>query len=184
MIRLFIVISLLWLATFTYAIQPDPIYRETEVRNERPRAVNEKFDLQEVNPRFKKIFSDVDKKAERRVGNVKRNVDFIHRFWDEKKSILHEQYDIQWQSPADLNPAIDYGDYGQPMITDNERESISYYIKAEGYMGNESVLRVWRMFDGTVYVSTKDNMSERIRHYQLAGIGDQWKFVNVHFVEP
>lgn len=182
MIRLITAILLLVLASISNAIQPDPVYRETEIRNDRPRAAGEVFDPQEANPELRDVFSTADKLAERRVGNVERNADFIHKFWHEKKSILHEKYDIQWLSPADLNPTIDYGDYGQPPITDNERESITQYLVAEKYMRHEIVLRIWRIFEGEVYVETEDKISSHIRHYKLAGIADRWRLIDVHFV--
>ena len=33
---------------------------------------------------------------------------YCHVFWRHKKRILKEQYDIEWQSPAELNPHIWY----------------------------------------------------------------------------
>lgn len=166
-----------------HAVQLDPIYRETDVRNQRPRAAGEKFDPKEANPESRYIFTSADEIAERRVGNVERNDKFIHKFWEEKKSVLLDKYDIRWQSPAELNPDITYGNYGQPAITEEEREAVSGYLRSEGHIKDESVHHVWRMFDGTVYVATTDNISARVRHYQLSGAGDKWKFIDVHFVE-
>lgn len=183
MIRLFTAISLFVLAFFVQAVQPDPVYRETEVRNDRPRAFGEIFDPQEANPKLKDIFSAADKLAERRVGDVKRDAGFIHRFWREKKSILRDRYHIQWKSPADLNPAIDYGAYGQPIITEKERISAAQYLALQGYIGDEAVLGVWRVFEGKVYVATKDQITGRIRHYELTGIEDRWRLISVYFVE-
>lgn len=183
MIRLFTAIFLLVAAGCTYAIQPDPVYRETEVRNQRPRAAGEKFDPKEANPELRQIFMSADKTAERRVGNVERDARFIHIFWQEKKSVLRDKYGIQWQSPADLNPDITYGNYGQPVLTEEEKEAATDHLRSKGFIGDESIRHAWRMFDGTVYVATIDNKSAQARHYRLSGAGDEWRFIDVHFVE-
>jgi hypothetical protein len=98
-------------------IQPDPVYRETEVRQSRPRLNGEVFDPQESDPALKDNFALVDRKAERVVGNVKRDSKFILHFWDAKKRILKDQFGIQWEAPVELNPGIKYDGYGQPKIT-------------------------------------------------------------------
>jgi hypothetical protein len=81
-------------------IQPDPVYRETEVRQSRPRLNGEVFDSQESDPALKNKFALVDRKAERAVGNVPRGSKFILHFWEAKKRILKDQFGIQWKTPS------------------------------------------------------------------------------------
>jgi hypothetical protein len=88
------------------SISRDPVYRETEVRQSRPRLLGESFDSQESYPRLKSAFDTADRKAERAVGNVPRDAEFITRFWDAKRRILSREFGITWRTPAELNPQI------------------------------------------------------------------------------
>src|SRR5205085_10247798 len=114
--RLLTLFAILVIASVTYAIQPDPIYRETVIRHAR-QLRGEKFDPHEYEPKLCVIFASADAAAERRVGNVKRDDKFIFHFWSAKKEILRQRYNIDWKTPADLNPQIAYASYGQPQIT-------------------------------------------------------------------
>ena len=78
--RVLVLIAAIGLSSAAYAIQPDPIYRETIIRHARPRIVGEKFDPQESDPKLRAAFAAADAAAERRVGNVKRDGKFIFHF--------------------------------------------------------------------------------------------------------
>jgi hypothetical protein len=106
------------------AIQPDPVYRETEVRHARPRLNGELFDPSESDPALASAFASADQKAERLVGNTKRDSQFITKFWSEKKRILKAEFGVTWRTPAEMNPQIRYANYGQPMLTDEERSAL------------------------------------------------------------
>lgn len=40
--------------------------------------------------------------------NEKELFSFCHLYWGTKKKILKEQFGIEWQSPAELNPDINF----------------------------------------------------------------------------
>lgn len=184
MVKLTALIFLIFMSFHSHARQPDPIYRETEIRNERPRASGEIFDIQEINPNLTLKFSEADKKAEIRVGNVNRDASFIHKFWQEKKSILLKDYNIEWRSPAELNPGISYGDYGQPEVTESEGEYILRYLESNGHSVSEAVIEIWREFEGAVHLSTEVENTNMMREYKLLGSQDQWKLIEIYFVQP
>jgi hypothetical protein len=158
-------------------IQPDPVYRETEVRQSRPRLNGEVFDPQESNPVLKDKFGLVDRKAERVVGNVPRDSKFILHFWEAKKRILKDQFGIQWKTPVELNPAIKYDDYGQPKITAAEDRTLRALVAPRLSSNSEEVRRVDRSFEGVAEVWTGDRQTQQIGLYTFAGHDDQWTFI-------
>lgn len=158
-------------------IQPDPIYRETEVRQSRPRLNGEVFDPQEADPMLKDKFALVDRKAERLVGNVPRDSMFIFHFWEAKKRILKDQFGIQWRTPAELNSNIRYDDYGQPKITAAEDFALRAQVAPRFLSRSEEVRRVDRSFEGVAEVWTGDRQTKEIWLYTFAGHDDQWTFI-------
>ena len=72
---------------------------------------------------LRSAFSAADQ-AERAVGNVPRDSKFIFHFWKVKKRILSKDYGISWRTPAEINPHIQYASYGQPEVTDLEKQSL------------------------------------------------------------
>jgi hypothetical protein len=73
------------------SLQPDPVYRETETRRERPRLDGEIFDAPESDPKLLESFAAADRKAERTVGpsEVNRGDElwghhsiFVARLWN------------------------------------------------------------------------------------------------------
>jgi hypothetical protein len=159
-------------ACAAYAIQPDPIYRETSMRHDRPRAEGERFDPQEDDPKLRDAFAAVDAAAERRVGNVKRDDKFIFAFWAEKKAILRDKYHIDWKTPAELNPAIAYFSYGQRRITTQEASEITAVIRQRTKRpitlidrDPKGVVRVWCPGEGNeapVYIVEKHRNAWKI----------------------
>ena len=160
-------------------IQPDPIYRETEIRHSRPRLAGEVFDSRESDPAYKEIFGAADKSAERAVGNVPRDSDFVFHFWEEKKRILKSEYGIEWKSPAELNPHISYGRYGQPDITSAESDAARAVVKSNLVSESEEIVGEYRTFKGEVFVVTQDSESGIVRHYELFGHDQVWEFKRV-----
>jgi hypothetical protein len=158
-------------------IDPDPVYRETEVRQSRPRLNGEVFDLQESDPSLKDKFALVDRKAERVVGNVPRDSKFILHFWEAKKRMLKDQFGIRWKTPAELNPRITYDGYGQPKITAAEDHALRALVAPRLSSSSEEVRGVDRNFEGVAEVWTSDRQIQQIELYTFAGHDDQWTFI-------
>jgi hypothetical protein len=177
-----VAIAILGSSCVASSIPRDPISRETEIRQSRPRLEAERFDPQEHDPALASAFLAADLKAERAVGNVPRDGGFIFRFWQVKKQILHEAFDIDWQSPADLNPGIVYDSYGQPQLTETERATIVSLVRGRTEGTDEEVVGAWRTFEGVVFVATRGGASGDLRHYELHGCEQTWTIVAVHDV--
>jgi hypothetical protein len=162
----------------------DPIYRETEVRQSRPRIAGEKFDPQERNPKLRAAFAAADAAAERRVANVKRDERFALKFWAAKKQILGEKFSIDWKSPADLNPTIVYESYGQPRVTAAEIRAITPIVRRHFRDPAEKITSFDRTFEGTVEVWTTLQGAEGAHQYELRGHDRHWTFFDSHLVLP
>ena len=156
-----------------YAIQPEPIYRETVIRHAR-RLPAEKFDPQEYDRKLRTAFAAADAAAERRVGNVKRDNRFIFRFWSAKKQILREKYNIDWKTPAELNPDIAYASYGQPRITDREISEIAPVVRRRT---SRPIAMIDRDFEGEVTVWMKPDGNQATT-YVVRKRGHTWKIVD------
>ena len=63
-----------------------------------------KRDPIEEDPRFKEILALVDATVEREFKDEPRVAGFCHIFWATKKCILKEKYDLDWKTPAEMNP--------------------------------------------------------------------------------
>ena len=170
-------ILVLLLTCTTRGNQRDPIYRETAIRQARPRAPGEKFDSQESQARLRDVFMAADAEAERAVGNVPRDKHFIFRFWSAKKRILRQKHSIDWKTPAELNPKILYDSYGQPALTSGEVNEISTMIRRELRHKDERIVSVERTFDGTIDVwTTLGNTADRGK-YVINKVAGKWKIV-------
>jgi len=69
-----------------------------------------RHDIQERDPKLKKIFKNADQAASQELSK-KLNIRgakgvYCHIFWNEKKRILKEKYNIEWKTLAELNPKI------------------------------------------------------------------------------
>lgn len=160
-------------------IQPDAVYRETEVRQARPRLEGEVFDPQESDPALRDTFARVDRKAERAVGNVTRDSRFITEFWRVKKRILRKKYGIEWKTPAELNPNIAYANYGQPQVTAAEDRALRSLVVARLSASSEVIVGIDRSFEGVVRVWTRDPQADQSRLYRFAGHDESWTFIDV-----
>ncbi len=67
----------------------------------------EKIDPIESDPKYKEILSSVDKEIEKKYGDSPP-MGYCHMLWAKKKQILKEKHGIDWKSPADLNPHIQF----------------------------------------------------------------------------
>jgi hypothetical protein len=160
-------------------IQPDPVYRETEVRLSRPMVSGEKFDPQESDPALKEKFTIADRQAERAVGNVERDSEFIFHFWKAKKRILRDQFGIQWKTPAELSPDVAYANYGQPKITNSENHTLRALVAPRLSSASEKIQGIDRSFEGVASVWTRDLQTDQMREYQFVGHDESWKFIQV-----
>lgn len=60
-------------------------------------------------PRYRQAFAEADAKTREAVGdNPRHELGFCFVFWDKKKEILLRDYNIDWKTPAELNPNVIY----------------------------------------------------------------------------
>ena len=105
------------------------------------------------------------------------------RFWKAKQKVLKDGFDIEWKSPAELNPGIKYADYGQPVITYAENRALSAFVAPRLSGRNlEEVKGITRDFADVVTVATRDRAGS-IKHYRFRGHDDSWTFIDVSDVE-
>src|SRR5437588_3356463 len=176
-----VVLSLAF-ATTCHAEIPfrDPVYRETALRHSRPLGAGEKVDPQESDPKLRAAFAAADAAAERRVANVKRDRNFIFRFWSAKKDILRKQYAIDWKTPAELNPQIAYDSYGQRQITKRETREITPAVRRRT---SHPITFIERDYQGTVRAWTRGTGDESIAYVVRIERG-RWKIVDVEHWLP
>lgn len=65
-----------------------------------------KVDKQETDPKLEKEFEEVEKILEEKFKDSPKGMGFCHVYWHAKKELLKDMYNIDWQSPAELNPHI------------------------------------------------------------------------------
>jgi len=67
-----------------------------------------RHDIKERDPKLKKIFKEAEQEAiqelSKRLNMRSSKGVYCHLFWNEKKRILKEKYNIDWKTLADLNP--------------------------------------------------------------------------------
>lgn len=162
----------------------DPVSHETATRQARPRLEGEKFDPQENEPRLRDVFATADAEAERAVGNVPRNERFIFHFWSVKKRILRQKHEIDWKTPAELNPDIVYDSYGQPRVTAREIREITPVVEKQMRHREEKIANFERTFEGDINVWTKIGKTDDRGRYVVRRRNKAWKIVNYHLVVP
>jgi len=69
---------------------------------------NIKYDPVEDTEKYKKIKDELEKKIKIRTekDGFNKGIGYCHIYWACKKTILKEDYNIDWSSPAELNPGI------------------------------------------------------------------------------
>lgn len=63
----------------------------------------EQRDPTEFDPKYKEIFSHIDKEVRQELGGP----GYHREFWTTKKRILKEKYGADWKTPAEMNPTIE-----------------------------------------------------------------------------
>lgn len=68
-----------------------------------------KTNSEETLQQLKEIEEEVDRKVNENLKDIQQPMlGFCHVFWNEKKRILKEEYNIEWFSPAECNPQNRY----------------------------------------------------------------------------
>ena len=68
-----------------------------------------KYDPIEDTEEYKNIVQELEKKIETCMMFQDKSINKLgscHAYWDLKKAILKTDYDIDWESPAELNPDV------------------------------------------------------------------------------
>ena len=55
---------------------------------------------------WEKIYYDIEDELDRRLAKVPRRMGFCFRYWDEKRNLLKEKYNIDWHAPNQMNPHV------------------------------------------------------------------------------
>lgn len=66
-----------------------------------------KIDEQEKNILYKAKFKHVDKLLEKEFKD-ENHLGMCYKIWARKKQLLKQLYNIDWKSPAELNPEINF----------------------------------------------------------------------------
>ena len=64
----------------------------------------ERRDPVEFDQKYKEVFSQIDEEVRQEIGGP----GYHRQFWMTKKRILKEKYGIDWKSPPEMNPTIEY----------------------------------------------------------------------------
>lgn len=69
-----------------------------------------KFDMIEKDPKYRDVFKKIDKEVEESIKNdpiFKNRPDgYALYFWNKKKALLKNKYNIDWKTPSELNPGV------------------------------------------------------------------------------
>jgi hypothetical protein len=70
-------------------------------------------DIKERDPKFRSIIKKADKEAEENLskengGKLPEWLGTCHSIWGEQKRILKEKYNIDWKTPAEMNPDVQF----------------------------------------------------------------------------
>ena len=68
----------------------------------------ERRDLQEFDPKLKDKFEAAGEEARIKLKNIGSHMGVCHVHWSTKKKILKKKYNIDWKTPAEMNPYILY----------------------------------------------------------------------------
>ena len=62
----------------------------------------------EDDPKYRTVFRNIDGEVKNILEDDPRQGDlgYCHHYWDTKKKLLKEKYDIEWKTPAEMNPHI------------------------------------------------------------------------------
>ena len=65
-----------------------------------------KYDPVEWTARWEDIIDEADKIVESRLALHPRGLGFCHTYWQKRAEVLSKQFDIEWRSPARMNPRV------------------------------------------------------------------------------
>lgn len=77
-------------------------YKEKDKRSK-----NIKTDPIELTDKYLKIELEMERLIRKEIGEG-GYVGFCHKYWWTKKNLLKEKYGIEWKSPVDMNPDVDF----------------------------------------------------------------------------
>jgi hypothetical protein len=62
----------------------------------------------ESDPRYSEVFKNIDAEVDQALSQhpLKGRMGFCYTIWETKKRILKKKYQIDWQTPAELNPQV------------------------------------------------------------------------------
>ena len=68
------------------------------------------YDPIEESAEYKDIKDIVNLEVEKQLESqgVVKGRGYIHKFWELKKKILKEEYNIEWKTPAEMNPQMQF----------------------------------------------------------------------------
>ena len=66
------------------------------------------IDKSEKQLKNKKKFKEVEKILKEEFKNEPKTMGLCHKIWARKKQLLKDKYDINWLSPAELNPGVTF----------------------------------------------------------------------------
>lgn len=66
------------------------------------------YDSIEDDPRYADVFKAIDDEVKEALAGDPRkgSMGFVHRIWSTKQRILKKKYNIDWRTPAELNPHV------------------------------------------------------------------------------
>lgn len=67
-----------------------------------------KHDPQEYDPILGKLIYEAEQEAEAELKDEFRCFGFCHLIWGTQKRILRDKYNIDWKTPAEMNPNITF----------------------------------------------------------------------------
>jgi hypothetical protein len=78
-------------------------YERIELAKQQQGECDELHDPIEDDPLIQPVLAEADALAETEVPHID-NEGWCHSFWAAKQRILRKQFDVEWFSPADMNP--------------------------------------------------------------------------------
>ncbi|GEM_PF-783492 len=97
------------------AVKPFESLEECQRTCEQPRPAPKKrpssglyYDPVEDDPRYADVFRQIDGEVKAALAGHPRkgSMGFVHVIWETKKQILKNRYNIDWRTPAELNPQV------------------------------------------------------------------------------
>lgn len=56
--------------------------------------------------RWEQIYPEVQRRLDDRFANAPRHMGFCFKYWEAKRSLLRDEYGIEWRSPSQMNPRV------------------------------------------------------------------------------